>query len=87
MPELLDINTWTERTGHARLRSFMAPDGRFWLEQNPQKRSKWAKLVQKGHQIAWEFDGPAGAYTGRTLVDGEVCTPAEATRKFRTASP
>ncbi len=76
------MKSWTDRTGHARLRSFVADDGRFWLEQNAQKRSKWSALARKGHQIAWEFEGPGGTYTGRMLVDGEICTPAEATKKY-----
>jgi hypothetical protein len=35
-----------------------------------------------GHQIAWEFDSPGGAYTGRLLIDGDIYTTAEATKKF-----
>jgi len=57
-------------------------DGRFWLEQNPDKTLKWAKLARQGHDIAWEFDGSGGAYTGRMLIDGEIYTPSEATKKF-----
>ena len=34
---------------------------------------------RKGHEIAWEFAGPGGAYTGRMLIDGEIYTPSEAT--------
>ena len=26
--------------------------------------------------------GPGGAYSGRMLVDGEIYTPSEATKKF-----
>ena len=55
MPEFTDIDTWTERLGHSRLRMFRCDDGTFWLEQNSAKASKWAKLARKGHQVAWEF--------------------------------
>jgi hypothetical protein len=52
----------------------------FWLEQNSTKQSKWAKLAREGHDVAWEFAGRGGSYTGRMLVDGEVSTPSEATK-------
>jgi hypothetical protein len=83
-PEFSDVKTWTERLGHSRLRTFTDPSGHFWLEQNASKDSKWAKLARAGHQIAWEFDSPGGGYTGRLLIDGEVYTTAEATKKFLT---
>jgi hypothetical protein len=77
MPELKNMKSWTDRLGHSKLRSFTVEHGRFWLEQNPDKASKWAKLARKGHEIAWEFAGPGGAYTGRMLIDGEIYTPSE----------
>jgi hypothetical protein len=76
------MKTWTERLGRTRLRTFLDADGHFWLEQNPDKASKWARLARKGHEIAWEFDTPGGNYTGRMLIDGEFYTPSEATKKF-----
>jgi hypothetical protein len=79
--KLKDMSTWTDRTGHARLRSFKDKDGTFWLEQNSEKRSKWAKLAREGHHVAWEF-GSDGGYTGRMLIDGEIYTPSDATKKF-----
>jgi hypothetical protein len=82
VPELRNIKTWTEHLGHSRLRSFTDEQGRLWLEQNAEKRSKWARLAREGHDVAWEFDGPGGAYTGRMLIDGEIYTPSEATKKF-----
>jgi hypothetical protein len=82
MPEFSDISTWTERLGHSKFRTFTDDEGHFWLEQNTNKTSKWAKLAREGHQLAWEFDSPNGSYTGRLLIDGEVYTSAEATRKF-----
>jgi hypothetical protein len=82
MPVFSDIKTWTERLGHTSLRSFRDKDGNFWLEQNPAKNSKWAKLARQGHAMAWEFANPGGAYTGRLLIDGEIYTSSEATRKF-----
>jgi hypothetical protein len=82
MPELKDIKTWTDHLGHSKLRSFTDEDGHYWLEQNANKASKWAKLARDGHDVAWEFDSPGGAYTGRLLIDGEIFTSAEATRRF-----
>jgi hypothetical protein len=86
LAELKNIKTWTDRLGHSKLRSFTDNDGHFWLEQNANKRSMWAKLAREGHEVAWEFDAPGGAYTGRMLVDGEICTPSEATKKFLQSS-
>jgi len=80
-PTLADMSSWTDRTGHGRLRSFKADDGGFWIEQNPTKRTEWAKLAREGHSVAWEF-AEGGGYSGRMLVDGEILTPAEATKKF-----
>jgi hypothetical protein len=82
MPEFKDIRSWIEHLGHSRLRSFIDDDGHFWLEQNSAKASKWAKLTRDGHQVAWEFEGRGGAYSGRMLIDGDICTTAEATKKF-----
>jgi hypothetical protein len=81
-PKLEDIKTWTERLGRTKLRTFTGKDGRFWLEQNTGKASKWAKLARQGHEIAWEFDKPGGTYTGLMLIDGEIMTPSEAAKKF-----
>jgi hypothetical protein len=80
-PKLTDMSTWTNRTGHARLRSFTDANGNFWLEQNPGKQSKWAKFARDGHDVAWEFAADGG-YSGRMLINGEVLTPSEATKKF-----
>lgn len=82
MPSLKDMSSWTERLGHTQLRTFTDGEGHFWLEQNRQKHSKWAKFARTGHEVAWEFDKIGGAYTGRMLIDGEIYTPSEATRKF-----
>ena len=82
VPNLKDIRTWKEHLGQSKLRSFTDAEGHFWLEQNRAKASKWAKLARKGHDIAWEFARPGGDYTGRMLVDGEIYTPSEATKKF-----
>lgn len=85
-PKLTDMSTWTARTGKDGLRSFTDADGKFWLEQNATKTSKWAKLASKGHSVAWEF-GANRRYSGRMLVDGEIFTPAEATKRFLTVAP
>ena len=82
MPVLTDIQTWTERLGHSRLRTFTSEDNRFWMEQNSSKRSRWAKLAREGHAVAWEFDSPGGSYTGRLLIDGHIYTTAQAMKKF-----
>ena len=76
-----DMSTWTGRTGHANLRSFTDAEGNFWLEQNPAKRSKWAKLAREGHSVAWEF-APGDGHNGRMLIDGEIYIPSEAVNKF-----
>jgi hypothetical protein len=81
-PMLNDMATWTVLIGHAQLRSFVDNEEHFWLEQNSTKQSKWAKLAREGHDVAWQFAGRGGSYTGRMLVDGELYTPSEATRKF-----
>ena len=76
------MNSWTERFGRTKLRTFTDSEGHFWLEQNPAKPSRWGKFAREGHDVAWEFDSPHGTYTGRMLVDGEICSPAQATKKF-----
>jgi hypothetical protein len=84
MATFANMKTWTDRLGSTRLRSFTDEHGHFWLEQNPAKNSKWAKLARKGHEMAWEFANPGGAYTGRLLIDGTIYTSGEATKKFLT---
>ena len=81
-PMLKDMATWTDLIGHAQLRSFVDGEGQFWLEQNATKQTKWAKLAREEHDVAWEFAGRGGSYTGRMLIDGEIYTPSEATKKF-----
>ena len=76
------MKTWTRHSGHLRLRSFLDPEGHLWVQQNPDKRSPWARLAREGHEVAWEFEREGGGYTGRMLVDGDIYTPAEATKKF-----
>ena len=73
--------TWEGRIGHNRLRSFTDDEGYLWIEQNPAKHTKWAKLAREGHSIAWEF-ATGGGYSGRMLVDGGILTPAKAYKKF-----
>ena len=81
-PTFEDMTTWTERVGRADLRGFTDTEGHFWLEQNPAKNTKWAKLARQGHAVAWEFENPGGSYTGRLLIDGQLYTAGEATKKF-----
>ena len=73
------MNTWTDRLGHSGLRSFTDEQKHFWLEQNASKASKWAKLAREGHKLAWEFESPGGADTGRLLLNGEIYSTAEST--------
>jgi hypothetical protein len=82
MPTFSDMTTWNDRLGHTGLRTFTDKHHHFWLEQNPAKNSKWARLARQGHAMAWEFASPGGSYTGRLLIDGEIYTTAEATKKF-----
>jgi hypothetical protein len=82
MPSLEDMKTWRDRLGHSGLRSFTDSEGHLWLEQNPAKASRWAKLAREGHEVAWEFEKPGGGYTGRILIDGEIYSTSEATKKF-----
>jgi hypothetical protein len=56
-------------------------------EQNRSKNSKWAKLAREGHDVAWEFANPGGAYTGNLLIGGTVHTTSEATKKFLDVPP
>jgi hypothetical protein len=82
MPDLKVLTSWTERLGRTKLRTFTDAQGHFWMEQNTAKPSKWGKFARSGHAVAWEFDSPGGGYTGRMLIDGEIYSPAEATKKF-----
>jgi hypothetical protein len=82
MPELKNIKTWSEHLGHSRLRSFTDKEGHFWLQKNASIDSKRAKLAREGQEVAWEFDCPDGSYTGRLLIDEEIYTSSEATKKF-----
>lgn len=82
MPEFKNMKTWKDRFGHTALRSFTDEAGHFWLEENPAKASRWAKLAREGHEVAWEFDAPGGVYTGRLFIDGEIFTPRKATQRF-----
>jgi len=76
------MKSWTTHVGRVGLRSFRDTDGHLWIEQNPQKRSRWAKLAREGHEVAWEFESEGGPYTGRMLVGGEVLTPSKATKRI-----
>jgi hypothetical protein len=81
MPHLKDMNSWTDRLRHSKLRSFTDKDGRFWVEQNTAKASKWEQFAREGHDVAWEFKSAGGVHWAN-LIDGEIYTPSEATKKF-----
>jgi hypothetical protein len=51
------------------LRYVNLSDGAILVEQNPQKKSEWAELTNKGHRVAWVMRD--GEYLAR-VVDGEV---------------
>jgi hypothetical protein len=51
------------------LRYVKLTDGAILVEQNPNKRSEWAKSALQGHRIAWVMR--EGEYLAR-VVDGEV---------------
>jgi hypothetical protein len=51
------------------LRYVALRDGAVIVEQNPKKRSEWAKLANDGHRVAWVMRD--GEYLAR-VVDGEV---------------
>ncbi len=80
------MNTWTDRLGRSSLRTFTDRENHFWLEQNASKPSRWGKLAKAGHRVAWEFDSPGGKYTGRLLIDGEIYSTSNATKKFLSES-
>lgn len=42
-----------------------------YIEQNPSKRSKWAAMARRGHNILWIINTRTNEYWGR-VVDGEV---------------
>lgn len=51
------------------LRYVVLTDGAVLVEQNPKKRSEWAKLASDGHRVAWVMRD--GEYLAR-VVDGDV---------------
>lgn len=81
MPKLNDMSTWALHT-RSGLRQFLSKEAH-WIEQNPVKNSRWAKLARQGHAIAWEFENrEGGGYTGRVLIDGEIMSAKEAHERF-----
>jgi hypothetical protein len=47
---------FVERTSHTGLRSVVT-DEYFYVEQNPEKSSTWAKKAREGHKILWVIQG------------------------------
>jgi len=82
MPSLKDMKSWRDRLRRSGLRSFTDAEGHLRVEQNAAKASKWAKLARHGHEVGWEFNRPGGGYTGRMLIDGEIYSASEATKRF-----
>jgi hypothetical protein len=57
-----DMKTWTDRLGRSKLRTFTDEHNRYWIEQNANKASKWAKLAREGTRLR----GSSTALAGRT---------------------
>lgn len=57
------------RFSRSNLRYTKLPGGAILVEQNPKKKSEWARLANEGHRIAWVMRD--GEYLAR-IVDGEV---------------
>ena len=57
------------RFARSNLRYTNLPGGAVLIEQNPKKRSEWARLANEGHRVAWVMRD--GQYLAR-VVDGEV---------------
>lgn len=58
-----------KRFARSGLRYVDLTSGAVLVEQNPKKRSEWAKLSQSGQRIAWVMRD--GEYLAR-VVDGEI---------------
>ena len=82
MPKLTDITTWSKRLGRTKLRTFMDAEGHFWLETKRSEAIEVGKIRPFWACGGVEFASAGGGYTGRMLIDGEIYTPAEATKKF-----
>ncbi len=65
----VELEEGTYRIGNTRtgLRC-VTIQGIFYIEQNPNKNSRWAKQAQAGHQIMW---GLKGRVYVLQVVDGE----------------
>ncbi len=67
-PEVeLEEGTYRIRKTQGGLRN-VTIEGIFYIEQNPHKRSQWAKQAQAGHQILWGLKGRAYVLQ---VIDGE----------------
>ncbi len=58
-----------KRFARSQLRYVELENDAVLIEQNPNKKSEWAELAQKGHRVAWVMRD--GEYLAR-VVDGEV---------------
>jgi hypothetical protein len=58
-----------QRFKRSGLRYVNLPDGAILIEQNPQKKSEWARLARDGRRLAWVMRD--GEYLARVL-EGEV---------------
>ncbi|HMF56323.1 MAG TPA: hypothetical protein VK619_08260 [Pyrinomonadaceae bacterium] len=54
---------------HSGVRYVELPAGAILVEQNPKKRSEWARLARGGHRVAWVMRD--GKYLAR-VVNGAV---------------
>ena len=58
---------YLQYTSFQQLRKFTI-EGYNYIEQNPNKASRWGEMAQKGHRILWVCRGPAYLYQ---VVDGQ----------------
>lgn len=82
VPELKNIQSWTGHLGRSKLRSFTDAEWIYGWNRIRRRNPNGQSSRGRAHDVAWEFAGLGGAYTGRMLIDGEIYTPSEATKKF-----
>jgi len=64
--EVEGVTYLIEKTSKSKLRS-VEIDGLTFIEQNPNKESRWAQLAREGHQIIWVMSGRQ--YIARVMDD------------------
>jgi len=82
MPTLKDMNTWTDRNGALSVAGVYRRRRPSLARAESGEAVELGEVAREGHEVAWEYDGPGGAYTGRMLINGEILTPSDATKRF-----